>query len=94
MKKLLLIGLTLAVVGCANQRFDLKPTDASASYDDSQTFWIAGIGQSESIDGAKICGSAAKVAKVETQLTAGNIGLTIITLGIYSPRQVRVTCTK
>jgi hypothetical protein len=30
---------------------------------------------------------------VETMQTAGNIGLTILTLGIYSPRQLAITCT-
>ena len=85
----------LSLTGCAIQRFDVRPdTQMAPTHDNSQTFWVGGIGQSEDIDAAKVCGSAANVQRVETQATAGNIGLTILTLGIYSPRQVRVYCTR
>ncbi len=95
MKKLLLIGLALAVVGCANQRFEVKSGDgASLALDQTQTFWVSGIGQSSSIDAAKVCGGANKVASVETQQDGVDVMLAIVTLGIYSPRQVRISCTK
>jgi hypothetical protein len=96
MKKLVLVAAAaLALTGCAVQRFDLQPaTQDAAAYNDSQSFWIGGIGQSEEIDAAKVCGGAKKVQRVETQVTAGNIGLTVVTLGIYSPRQIRVFCVR
>lgn len=85
----------LSLTGCAIQRFDVRPdTQNAPTHDDSQSFWIGGIGQSEEIDAAKVCGGAVKVQRVETQMTAGNVGLAIVTIGIYSPRQVRVYCTR
>jgi hypothetical protein len=95
MKKLAIAAIVLSLTGCAIQRFDVRPDAHNApTHDDLQTFWVGGIGQSEEIDAAKVCGSAAKVQRVETQMTAGNVGLTIVSLGIYSPRQVRVYCTR
>jgi hypothetical protein len=58
------------------------------------SFFISCIGQSKEVDAAKVCGGAAKVHSVETQLTPANIGLGLITLGIYTPRQIRVYCAK
>ena len=95
MKKLAIAAIVLSLTGCAIQRFDVRPDAHNApTHDDSQTFWVGGIGQSEEIDAAKVCGSAAKVQRVETQMTAGNVGMAILTIGIYSPRQVRVYCTR
>ena len=96
MKKILALLVVMAMTGCATQRFEVQPKLAqeAASYDDSQTFWIGGIGQKEEIDAAKVCGGANKVARTETQLTPGNVGLTILTLAIYTPRQIRVYCTR
>ena len=91
--KLLLITAALAISGCATQRFDLSSikSNTSPSFDDSQTFWVGGIGQSKELDAQSVCASK-KVVSVETQLTAGDVGLSIITLFIYTPRHVRVTC--
>ncbi len=95
MKKLAIAAIVLSLTGCAIQRFDVRPDAQNApTHDNSQTFWVGVIGQSEEIDAAKVCGSAAKVQRVETQMTAGNVGMAILTIGIYSPRQVRVYCTR
>lgn len=95
MKKIAVAALVLSLTGCAIQRFDVRSDVQNApTHDNSQSFWVGGIGQSEEIDAAKVCGDASKVQRVETQMTAGNVGLTILTLGIYSPRQVRVYCTR
>ncbi len=95
MKKLIATGLVMLCTACATQQFDLKANrDASPNYQESQTFWVGGIGQQTEVDAAKVCGGAGKVGRIETQATAGNVGLTIITLGIYSPRQISITCTK
>ncbi|MEY2781029.1 MAG: hypothetical protein RL307_733 [Pseudomonadota bacterium] len=95
MKKTLLVALMVFMSGCAIQQFEIKPSRSqSPNADESQTFWVGGIGQSQEVDAAKVCGEGKKVSKVETQQTAGNVGLMIITLGIYSPRQIRVYCTQ
>ena len=86
--------LTLLLSACATQQFDIAPSNgASPSFNENQTFWLGGLGQEETVDGAKACGDASKVARVETQQTAGNIALTILTLGIYAPRNIAITCT-
>lgn len=93
MKKIALITMALALGGCATQRFDVQsPGQVAPSLDVAQSFFISGIGQSKEVDAAKVCGGAAKVHSVETQLTPANIGLGLITLGIYTPRQIRVYC--
>ena len=95
MKKITVMALAIALGGCATQRFDVQTAnDVSPAFDDAQTFFVGGIGQSQEVDAAKVCGSAAKVQRVETQMTAGNVGMAILTIGIYSPRQVRVYCTR
>ena len=95
MKKLAIAAIVLSLTGCAIQRFDVRPdTQNAPTHDNSQSFWVGGIGQSEDIDAAIVCGTAANVQRVETQMTAGNVGLTILTFGIYSPRQVRVYCAR
>ena len=95
LKKLIATGLVMLCTGCATQQFDLKANlDASPNFQDNQTFWVGGIGQQSEVDAAKVCGGAGKVGRVETKLTPGNVGLTLITLGIYSPREISITCTK
>jgi hypothetical protein len=94
MKKIAILALLLAMTGCATQRFDLHPASQdAAAFDDAQTFWVFGIGQKEEIDAAKVCG-VGKVQRVETQMTAANVAVTFMTIGIYSPRQVRVYCKR
>lgn len=96
MKKIIVLALAASLAGCAVQRFEVVKgnTSESASYDDSHSFFIGGIGQSKDVDAAAVCGGAGKVAKVETELTPGNVGMTFLTLFIYTPRQIRVYCTK
>lgn len=88
------LGMLALLSACATQQFDIANTQgASASFNENQTFWVGGIGQEVQVNGAQACGDASKVARVETQQTAGNIALTILTLGIYAPRNIAITCT-
>ena len=90
----LIFAPLILLSACATQRFDFvdKPVKSSPSFDDSQTFWVGGIGQSTEVDAAQVCGSASNIASIETQQTGGDVALTLITLTIYSPRHIRVTC--
>ena len=95
MMKVALVALALVMSGCATQRFEVQGSgQQSAAFDDSQTFFIGGIGQAKELDAAKVCGGAKNVQSVETQLTPGNIGMTFLTFGIYTPRQMRVYCNR
>lgn len=95
MFKLSVVSLTLTLLlsACATQQFDIASTNGEpALFSEDQTFWVGGIGQEVQVDGAKACGDAKKVARVATTQTAGNVVLTILTLGIYSPRHIDITC--
>lgn len=94
MRKLIILLAALAMVACANQRIDLRATDSSPSLQTDHHFFISGVGQTQTADAAKVCGGGDKVARIETQDTALNILFRVITLGIYTPREIRVTCTR
>jgi len=90
----LIFAPLIVLSGCAIQKFDLVDgvTKNSPALDDSQTFWVGGIGQSTEIDAAKVCGGPDNIVSIETQQTGGDAALTLITLAIYAPRHIRVTC--
>ena len=88
-----LLGLVFLLSACATQQFDIASTNGEpALFSENQTFWVGGIGQEVQVDGAQACGDAKKVAGVATTQTAANVVLTIVTLGIYSPRHIDITC--
>ena len=96
MKKLmatLMIGSTLLATGCATQTGLIKKNaPATPTYTESQSFFVSGIGQEKTIDAAKICGGADKVAQVQSKLEPKDLFLGIITLGIYTPHTAKVYC--
>ncbi|MCD9495589.1 Bor family protein [Photobacterium carnosum] len=63
-----------------------------AELNKSQPFFVSGIGQHKTVDAAKLCGGADNVAKVEVQQTFVNGLLSVVTFGVYTPRQARVFC--
>ena len=85
----------VALAGCAQQTFKInngiaeKPTQEV-----KQSFFVNGIGQSQTIDAALVCGSADKVIRTEVQESGMDVFLRIITIGIYTPREARVYCAK
>lgn len=93
-KPFLFFAALLVLTGCATQRFDFvnTPVNTAPTLDDDQTFWVGGIGQTAEIDAAKTCGGASKVVRIETMQTPGDVALTFVTLSIYAPRHIRVTC--
>ena len=96
MKKFV-IGIIAAVAlsGCAQQTFKVnKGIATQPGQETRQTFFIHGIGQSQTIDAALVCGSAEKVIRTEVQESGMDVFLRVITLGIYTPREARVYCSK
>jgi hypothetical protein len=88
-----LLGLVFLLSACATQQFDIASANGEpALFSENQTFWVGGIGQEVQVDGAQACGEAKKVARVATSQTAGNVVLSIVTLGIYTPRHIDITC--
>lgn len=94
MKKVLLAAAILATAsGCATQTYIVNGGgDLAPEYDEAQHFFVAGIGQEQTVDAAQVCGGEANVAQTETEITFINGLLSTLTLGIYSPRQARVYC--
>ena len=89
---ILLAGL---LSSCATQSFDINPAVGPVgepALETSQPFFIGGIGQTATLDAARICGGADKIARVETETTFLD-GLLSAIAGIYSPRTARVYCT-
>jgi hypothetical protein len=92
------LGVAMAaalMTGCANQRFnvagEVSPT-ASAKLEDSQAFFVSGIGQNKTVNAAQVCGGAAKVDGVAVEQSAIDVLLGVVTGGIYTPRTARVYC--
>lgn len=88
-----LLTCSLFLFGCAAQTFNINGTSGEVpTSQESQTFFLAGIGQEQSTDAAKICGGVDKVIKVQAQDTPLNILFRGITFGIYTPRDAKVYC--
>lgn len=96
MKKLITIALTSSVLlisGCATQTALIQPTQqVTPIYSESQTFFISGIGQQQTVNAAQVCNGAENVAKVQTTLSPKDIALGLVTFGIYTPRTAKVFC--
>lgn len=96
MKYQIAIACTALVLGgCASQQFIVSGnTDQSPTEQFSQAFYVSGIGQRGIVDAANICGGADKVLKVEAKESFMNGLHSLITLGIYTPRDAKVYCKK
>ena len=96
MKKFFMVISVIAMLtltSCATQTFQINKGNTSvAKVDKAQSFFVSGIGQSQEIDAADVCGGADKVVKVETEMTFLNGFLGGLTFGLYTPRQARVYC--
>ena len=71
-----------------------KPAAVAPKETITHHFFVSGIGQKKTVDGAEICGGAENVVKTETQQTFVNGLLGFITLGIYTPLEARVYCSQ
>jgi hypothetical protein len=94
-KKLLLIAAAaLLIASCSTQTFTMRGNSDKPTTNRMQPFFIYGIGQTKTINAAKVCGGVNKVVKVEVQQTFLNGFLSALTGGIFSPRQARVYCSR
>ena len=87
----LILIATSFLAACATQDFEIgSRSGGQLVVDKTSHFVFWGLGQTDRINPARACGGA--VAHVETELTVPNYLLTLVTLGIYSPRQHRIYC--
>lgn len=108
MKKLLaLLALVVMVSlsgGCATQSFRVSENSAvpRPHADKMQFFFLSGIGQTEEIDAAAVCGQASYVARVESSLAFTDILLSSLTsvfvpipfINPFTPRTAQVYCVQ
>jgi uncharacterized lipoprotein YajG len=95
MKKILSTIVTvISMTGCAQQTFTVKDniTTASYRYNQTQSFFAYGIGQRYEIDASSICGGRDNVVGIEVQQTFMNSLFSVLTLGIYTPRETTIYC--
>ena len=91
--KILSIAVLISLAGCAAQTFTVSgDTPNKPTEQESQTFFISGLGQEQITDAAAVCGGSENIIKVETQYTFINGLLGLVTFGIYTPRDAKVFC--
>ncbi|KZN48400.1 Bor family protein [Pseudoalteromonas luteoviolacea] len=79
--------------GCAAQTFNVNgSTSTKPTVQETQTFFISGLGQEQVIDAAAVCNGAENVIKVEAQHTFLNGLASMISFGLYTPRDAKVYC--
>jgi hypothetical protein len=90
MKSPLLVAFIL-LAGCYHATVETGATPSTVVLDKSfASSWIYGLVPPDVVSTAEKCPDG--VAKVETQHTFVNQLVGILTLGIYTPMQIRVTC--
>jgi len=78
---------------CSTQTALVNGNGGVLTKDEMQTFFVAGVGQTQTIDAAATCGGADKVVKVERSYGVLNWFLGFLTGSIYTPYDARVYCT-
>ena len=72
MNTILRVGLvasaSLLMAACSTQKFEIRDGAGTAETGTS-VFFIGGIGQTDTVDAAAVCGGANNVISVETQLS-------------------------
>jgi hypothetical protein len=93
MKKIILPFLLVATLAaCSTQTAYINGQTGKLGKEDMQTFFVSGLGQTQTIDAAAVCGGANKVVKVERQTSFLNGLLGVLTTGIYTPYDAKVYC--
>jgi hypothetical protein len=86
------LALTFVLSACSTQTALVNSKSGQNSKEEMQTFFVGGLGQTQSINVATVCGGSDKVAKVERVYSPLNWGLGFLTAGIYTPYDAKVYC--
>jgi hypothetical protein len=93
MKKIIFpLILVATLAACSTQTAHINGQTGRLAKEDMQTFFVNGLGQTQTIDAAAVCGGANKVVKVERQTSFLNGVLGFLTGGIYTPYDAKVYC--
>lgn len=88
----LLLLIAVGSVGCMRTTFEYPDRQPGQTVDVSRTFYVFGLidGNKRPLVAHEVCGGP--VQSVQTIHTLGNMCLGCITLNIYTPNTVRITC--
>jgi hypothetical protein len=93
MKKIILpLILVATLAACSTQTAYINGQTGKLAKEDMQTFFVSGLGQTQTVDAAAVCGGANKVVKVERTTSFLNGILGMFTSGIYTPYDAKVYC--
>ncbi|MCS6837361.1 MAG: Bor family protein [Bdellovibrionaceae bacterium] len=97
MKNFILLSLVAALVSsCTTVTISSREKyrlSSEPTYQASLGFWLGGLVGEKEFDVVEAC-NGANPLQVQTQHTATDVLIFMVTLGIYSPRSVRVWCPK
>lgn len=93
-KQILTILLVISLAGCSSVTIHPKQNIKYAShptYEESFDFFLWGLIGEERVNVKNIC-QEKTATQMQSQATATDVILTILTLGIYAPHSVKVWC--
>jgi hypothetical protein len=94
-KNLHIILIATLFSSCATQTNLLNDSyDSVLGESGTHGFWISGIGQTKNVNLDNACGQGYTASKTQTVFSAKNIFVGILTLGIYTPRDYSVFCSR
>lgn len=95
MKKIFATLVVVTSLGaCSTQTALINGQDGNLSKKEMQTFFVGGLGQTQTMNAAEVCGGADKVVKVERTTSFLNGILSMLSNGIYSPQDAKIYCRK
>ena len=99
MKKFFLYSLLFSLCACATQRMKISSSSIDLegrkpNHNTWHHFFLYGIGKKEVENTNKVCSGKGGVAVVEVKQNLGQVLLSGITQGIYTPRNYSVYCEK
>ena len=90
-RTMLLLAAGIALFGCYHATIDTELTPSTVTIEKSfAAAWIYGLVPPKAVATAEECPDG--VAKVETQLSFVNQLVSFLTIGIFTPMHIKVTC--
>ena len=94
-QKALPLLISLIFTGCATQKIIVKSEDqgAAPNFIKQQSFFFWGLGQEKPFDAKALCwGTNKDVVRLDVEQSTSDAVLSVITLGVYTPRTVKIYC--
>lgn len=90
-RRLLLVAVAVALCGCYHATIETSLEPSLRTIEDSWAdAWVLGLVSPSTVETAEKCPDG--VAKIETKLSFLNQLVGFLTIGIYTPMSIKVTC--